>query len=182
MVKWLVAVALGVALLWPQIADAQGFSASRRYHIRLKNSGDPGLCLNGNKLDASGNLAGAAFTDSCDLFIKPENWGQMWQIVDIGGGYYRLKTKAMRNANKCLEGNKMAPTSTFKGAAFMDTCQNVTGQMWKFVPANDGVHFTLRSKFLEAENLCLGRRGNGTLTMYQCYGPAQQWLVVLMQH
>ena len=44
-------------------------------------------------------------------------------------GYYRLKTQ-FQGDGKCLEGNQAA--STVKGgAAFMDSCQNVSGQLWK---------------------------------------------------
>jgi hypothetical protein len=41
----------------------------------------------------------------------------------------------LEKENKCLEGNKLSPRSTLRGAAFMDNCQNVSGQLWKFKPA-----------------------------------------------
>lgn len=46
--------------------------------------------------------------------------------------YYKLKTEFLGD-NKCIEGNHLGPTSTLKGAAFTGTCQNATGQSWKFV-------------------------------------------------
>ena len=50
-----------------------------------------------------------------------------------GKGYYRLQTMFLEKENKCLEGNKLGPNSVLKGAAFQDDCQNVSGQLWKFV-------------------------------------------------
>jgi hypothetical protein len=47
--------------------------------------------------------------------------------------YFKLQTQFLESKNKCLEGNQVAPGATLGGAAFMDTCQNVSGQMWKMV-------------------------------------------------
>ncbi|WP_044290981.1 hypothetical protein [Rivularia sp. PCC 7116] len=41
----------------------------------------------------------------------------------------------LEKENKCLGGNRVARGSTLKGAAFMDNCQNVSGQLGKFKPA-----------------------------------------------
>ncbi|MBR9824249.1 MAG: RICIN domain-containing protein [Alphaproteobacteria bacterium] len=66
-------------------------------------------------------------------------------------GVYRLQTQ-FGGPNRCLEGNQ-ASASQYSGAAFMDVCQNVTGQRWRFVPANDG-YFRLQNEF-RGEGECL---------------------------
>lgn len=48
------------------------------------------------------------------------------------GVYYKLQTQ-FQGDGKCLEGNQAASTVQ-NGAAFMDTCQNVSGQLWKLTP------------------------------------------------
>jgi len=50
-------------------------------------------------------------------------------------GYYKLQTKFLGN-KKCLEGNRLAEDSTLGGAAFMDDCNNASGQIWKLVKIN----------------------------------------------
>ena len=45
-------------------------------------------------------------------------------------GYFKLTTQFRESKNECLEGNQMK--GSMNGAAFMDKCQNVTGQLWKF--------------------------------------------------
>lgn len=82
-------------------------------------------CLEGNKLDPSSYLKGAAFMNDCGF-----QTGQFWKFEKQGNGYYHLKTM-FQGDSKCLEGNKLAPGSTLDGAAFMADCQNVSGQLWK---------------------------------------------------
>ncbi len=106
-------------------------------------------CLEGNKFAPNSTLKGAAFMDNCQNVS-----GQLWKLVPAGNGYFRMKTQFLEKENKCLEGNKFAPNSTLKGAAFMDNCQNVSGQLWKLVPARNG-YFRLQTMFLEKENKCL---------------------------
>ncbi len=50
-------------------------------------------------------------------------------FAQIEEGHYRLKTQ-FRGSGECLEGNKMDGSKG--GTAFMDKCQNVSGQLWKF--------------------------------------------------
>lgn len=45
-------------------------------------------------------------------------------------GWYRMKTM-FRGEENCLEGNQAA-SPVHSGAAFMDRCQDVSGQLWKF--------------------------------------------------
>lgn len=107
------------------------------YRLKTLFQGD-GKCLEGNRFDPGSPLRGAAFMDSCQNVS-----GQLWQIVPNGDGWVRLKTQ-FQGAGKCLEGNRFSPDSTLGGGAFMDNCQNVSGQLWKFtrvdtpVPAAPG--------------------------------------------
>lgn len=90
--------------------------------------------------------------------------GQMWQFVPDGLGLYRMKTK-FQGPNKCLEGNAFKPTSTLGGAAFMDDCMNVRGQLWKIVPWNSQ-YFTLTTLFREPYGECLeGNKFANTSTL-----------------
>lgn len=67
----------------------------------------------------------------------------MWRFEPAGNGYYQLKTK-FRGNGECLKGNQAG--STVKGgAAFMDKCQNVSGQLWKLVP--EGQYYRLKTMF-----------------------------------
>lgn len=63
--------------------------------------------------------------------VKPDTW-------------YRLKTM-FRGEGESLEGNQ-ASSKVHGGAAFMDKQQNVTGQLWKFVPAGNG-YYRLKTMF-----------------------------------
>jgi len=129
---------------------------------------DEDRCFEGNKVDATSTLGGAAFMDSCQSVS-----GQLWKAVEdtSNAGYFRLQTKFLENDNKCLEGNLLASTSTLSGAAFMDNCQDVTGQLWKFVeiPASTieqstatpafvpdaNKYYTLQTLFLKDDDKCL---------------------------
>jgi hypothetical protein len=75
-------------------------------------------------------------------------------------GWFRLKTQ-FQGDGKCFEGN--AATSTTKdGAAFMDNCQNVSGQLWQFVA--EGEHYRLKTQF-QGEKKCL--EGNAATSTYK---------------
>ncbi|MGB4946163.1 MAG: hypothetical protein WBQ05_03035 [Candidatus Competibacter denitrificans] len=45
-------------------------------------------------------------------------------------GYFKLTTQFREKEGECLEGNQVK--GSMNGAAFMDKCQDVTGQLWKF--------------------------------------------------
>ena len=75
---------------------------------------------------------------------------------------YKLQTLWLEDSNKCFEGNKFDSTSTLEGAAFMDDCADVSGQLWKFVEydsVNRPGYYYMKTVFLENENQCL--EGNG---------------------
>jgi len=100
-------------------------------------------------------------------------------------GRFRLMTLAQEADNRCLESNRVSPTSYLGGATFMDKCQNVSGQLWKGISAgNDTFHLT--SLFLERDKMCLegsvpfkvGDRLKGAARMESCTdSPGQLWSV-----
>ncbi|MEO1761020.1 MAG: carbohydrate-binding protein [Cyanobacteria bacterium J06629_18] len=145
---------LGTGILTPSSAEAIRVKGSkprpnRFYKLTTMFLEKENKCLEGNKLSPRSTLKGAAFMDNCQKVS-----GQSWKLVPVGNGYFRLKTQFLEKENKCFEGNKLSPRSTLKGAAFMDNCQNVSGQLWKLVPAGNG-YFRLKTMFLEKENKCL---------------------------
>lgn len=72
-----------------------------------------------------------------------------------GNGWYHLQTMALEGEDYCLEGNGVFPGSTLDGATFQDTCQDVTGQLWKFVPSSASGYYRLKTMSLEDEGYCL---------------------------
>jgi hypothetical protein len=90
----------------------------------------PNECLEGNAPE-SGTMNGAAFMDDCQ-----DVSGQLWRFTPTQhDGFYRLQT-AWRGEGECLEANGRG-SQVHGGAAFMDTCQDVTGQYWRVVPAGN---------------------------------------------
>ena len=107
-------------------------------------------CLEGNRLSATSTLGGASFMDTCSNAS-----GQFWRFEAISNGYYKLKTLFLESENRCLEGNRLDAASTLQGAAFMDRCQNVTGQEWIMrEDAKTPGYYRMQTSFLEAEDKC----------------------------
>lgn len=75
----------------------------------------------------------------------------------VPGRWYRLQT-VFRGANECFEGNQAA-SPVHGGAAFMDRCQNVSGQLWRLVP--EGNSFRLRTSF-RGDGECLEGNESGS--------------------
>ncbi|MCC6461469.1 MAG: carbohydrate binding domain-containing protein [Saprospiraceae bacterium] len=75
-------------------------------------------------------------------------------------GWYRLKTQ-FRGDGECLEGNQSAGTAK-GGAAFMDKCQNVSGQLWRFEPAGNG-YYRMKTKFRGDGECFEGNQSAGTV-------------------
>ena len=69
------------------------------------------------------------------------------------GQWYKLQTMFQAPEGKCFEGNRYAQGSTLGGAAFMDDCQNVSGQLWKFIPEGNG-YYRMVTMFQEPEGKC----------------------------
>ena len=85
--------------------------------------------------------------------------------IDTGSsfpdGYFKLTTQFRESKDECLEGNQVK--GSMNGAAFMDKCQNVTGQLWKATPAGDG-YFKLTTQFRESKDECLeGNQVKGSM-------------------
>lgn len=127
------------------IADTTGY-----YRLQTVFSETEGRCLEGNEPLPGAIVQGAAFMDNCQNVT-----GQLWKLVPGDTpGYYKLQTKYLEAANRCLEGNQFTEDALFNGAAFMDECQPVTGQQWKFVAAGDST-YRLQTEFQEEANKCL---------------------------
>jgi hypothetical protein len=80
-------------------------------------------CLEGNQL--KGDMNGASFMDKCQNVS-----GQLWKFESAGNGFYRMKTQFRGPKGECLEGNRVKGFAK-AGGAFMNKCQNVSGQLWK---------------------------------------------------
>lgn len=126
------------------IENTDGYYRLQTMFLEAEN-----FCLEGNRLSEDSVLNGEAFMDDCQ-----DVTGQLWKIVPTDdAGYYRLQTMFLESENKCLEGNRRADESVLGGGSFMDDCQNVTGQSFKFVDAGNG-YYRIQTMFLEAENKC----------------------------
>lgn len=126
------------------IENTDGYYRLQTMFLEAEN-----LCLEGNRLAEDSVLNGEAFMDDCQ-----DVTGQLWKIVPTDqAGYYRLQTMFLESENKCLEGNRRAEESVLGGGSFMDDCQGVTGQSFKFVDAGNG-YYRIQTMFLEAENKC----------------------------
>ena len=79
--------------------------------------------------------------------------------------WYRLKTQ-FEGASHCLESNDTDWSEWHGGNAFMDGCQEVSGQMWRFEPViSEGeVWYRMKSAF-QGDDKCL--EGNHPDELYQ---------------
>lgn len=146
-----------VAALFALPAVAQDFP--HLYRMQTQFQAPENKCFEGNRFDASSTLGGAAFMDTCQNVT-----GQLWAIIPAGQGTYRLSTLFQMPEGKCLEGNRFDPSSTLGGAAFMDNCQNVTGQLWRFEPAG-GEWFRLKTVFQGNDKCLEGNRFDPSSTL-----------------
>ena len=87
-----------------------------------------------------------------DALVRWDQSSQNFQIIE--NGYYRLQTVLSESRGECLESNSLTAGATLEGAAFMDTCSDVTGQLWKLVPLGDG-YVQLQSALSEGRGECL---------------------------
>lgn len=113
--------------MWTFVPEVDGY-------YRLQNAiGEEGeFCAEGNRLSDESVLGGALVMMPCD-----DVSGQLWKLLDAGDGYYQLQTQFLEADNKCLESQGgAAPDSgaVLDGAAFMNDCQAVAGQLWRLVP------------------------------------------------
>lgn len=99
----------------------------------------------------------------------------------VAGTFYRLRTQ-FRGTAECLEANGPA-SSNHNGAAFMDRCQNVTGQVFSFVPVRDNI-YRIHARSFGQERCLEGNQAssdahNGSAFMDVCRNVSgQQWKLV----
>lgn len=98
-------------------------------YFQLTTQATPDLCLQATP-DAN---TGAAMVDCADVA------GQKWLFAPSDTEYYyRLQNQA-GGSDACLEGNRVADGAYLGGGAFLDRCNNVSGQFWRVggaVPVN----------------------------------------------
>lgn len=149
------------------------------YFLRTSFTGDD-LSLESNGA-SSKTMNGGSFMSS-----QNGTSGTMWQLIPDEGnkGWYRLKSKD-QGSNKCLEGNSM--DSDIKGgAAFMDDCKNVSGQLWRLelVSSANGDHlYRLRNmnhnnKFSLEGNTPSGEKGGNAFMNTTQNVSGQMWRLV----
>lgn len=111
--------------MWQLVADTTN---KGWYRLKSKDQGD-GKCLEANGKDSPVH-GGASFMDDCKNVS-----GQLWvlELVSSVNGDHIYRLRIMGGDKKVsLEANK--PGGIKGGNAFMDTTQNVSGQMWRLVP------------------------------------------------
>jgi len=89
------------------------------------------------------------------LLGAPDAQAQTPKTIDTNS-YYRLTT-SFRGDGESLEGNR-ADSPVHDGAAFMDKRQNVTGQLWRFVP--EGEWYRLKTQFQGNDHCLEGNRAD----------------------
>jgi len=141
--------AVSVIMAATLVSQTSAQQYSGYYRLQTMFQAPEGKCLEGNRYDRQSTLGGAAFMDDCQNVS-----GQLWEFLDQGNGYYKLTTMFQSPEGKCFEGNNLQQTSVLQGGAFLDDCQNVSGQFWKIVPEQDG-YVRLQTMFLEPQNKCL---------------------------
>ncbi len=103
------------------------------------------------------------------------------QQAPVPGAFYRLRTQ-FRGQGECLEGNQSS-SSVHNGAAFMDRCQNVSGQLFSFERVGQDT-YRIRTQF-RGQGECLeGNQSsssvhNGSAFMDSCQNVSGQlWRLV----
>ena len=96
------------------------------YQLTTYGQQDGGLCLESGAYDKSTGSGTGAYMANCSGQLYT---GQMWKLLPAGDGF-KLQSKFREESNQCLESNKALASSTLGGASFMDTCADVTGEIW----------------------------------------------------
>jgi hypothetical protein len=118
-----------------------------------------GLC--GGKQDSC-NLFTSGFAGNAGLssllysdqvfFLEP-----VFEFTPDENDYYALRSMLSREDERCLEANQPGQDNTLEGYSFMDKCQDVSGQAWKFIELDDRGwpgYFHLTTAGQEDSNLC----------------------------
>lgn len=95
----------------------------------------PGFCL--TALPGADGVRGAGA--GARMAVCADDPAQKWLFTESGVEFhYRLQNYA-GGVDFCLEGNQVSPGAMLDGAAFLDNCDNVSGQLWRVggaVPIN----------------------------------------------
>lgn len=137
---------------------------------------------------------GAVFMEDCQ-----GNASQLWKLASPSSGlssggldlasvepldqtkFYRIKSKLLETASKCLEGNQTG-SGLHGDAIFMDTCQEDSpGQFWKFTPIPGG-YYKLTTQIFDPQNIqCLesSQPPNSALMYSPCASvTGQSWKLI----
>ncbi len=94
--------------------------------------------------------------DNYEVLLAPTETAEYSFSAELDfSGQYRLQTQ-FRGHSECLEGNQSA-SPVHGGAAFMDRCQNVSGQIWNIEPAGNG-YYRLKTQFRGARECLEGNQ------------------------
>lgn len=103
--------------------------------FQLTTEATPGLCLQAMPNSGGVQPAGSAAT----MVACADHPAQKWLFFETDVEYfYRLRNFA-GGTGFCLEGNRVSPGAVLDGAAYLDSCADVSGQYWKIggaVPEN----------------------------------------------
>ncbi len=119
------------------------------FQLQTKQMEEADKCLEGNRAAQGAALHGASF-----MAPRQSVSGQMWKLVPVKDGYFRLQTLFSEKDDLCLEGPKADPEAERMGAVFMANSADSDAQLWKLIPAGEG-YYRLRNKLLEKDNECL---------------------------
>ncbi|MFB6517188.1 non-reducing end alpha-L-arabinofuranosidase family hydrolase [Streptomyces sp. NPDC056401] len=156
---------LGATLLGTQPAAAATIDANTSYVLVNRNSGKALDVYNLSTDD------GARITQ----WTRNDQNQQLWQFVDSGGGYYRIKS---RHSGKVLD---VSGRSTANGASIVQWADlNGSNQQWRLADSSDGyVRLVARhsNKALEVQGGSTA--DNANIVQYDDWGGTnQQWQLV----
>ncbi|MEU8893182.1 non-reducing end alpha-L-arabinofuranosidase family hydrolase [Streptomyces sp. NPDC048442] len=156
---------LGATLLYAPPAAAATVDPNASYVLVNRNSGK---ALDVHNLTTND---GARITQ----WTRNDQNQQLWQFVDSGGGYYRIKS---RHSGKVLD---VQNASTANGGAIVQwTDLNATHQQWRLADSSDGhVRLVARhsNKALEVQGASTA--DNANVVQYDDWGGSnQQWQLV----
>jgi hypothetical protein len=78
------------------------------------------------------------------------------EVFDISnsGSFLKFQNQLSQANDECLDGNQVIAGAPLGGASFMDSCANVRGQRWQFIPTGSGF-FKLQTQLSQTNNECL---------------------------
>lgn len=137
-------LALGLLLAAPALAQP----GEGPFLLKSMYAGEA-QCLESNDPSNSGDHLGSIYMTDC-AYVS----GQRWYIEQQANGYVRLRSQ-YRGADECLESNDPQNSTGHGGAAYMDACQDVTGQYWEIEPTRDQFGYVRLKTLYLGEDRCL---------------------------